>query len=281
MSIKTKLGADIGSTIMGIYRALLIFVPVAMIVPLQLFVLRFGIGNRFLLPRLFHTHVMRILGIKIDVRGQISKHKPTLFVANHSSYLDIFVIGTELEGCFIAKAELAGWPIFGFLSKLQNTVFIERRARHAAEQRDELYRRLEAGDNLILFPEGTSSDGNHVLPFKSTLFGVVERSLPGREVYVQPISVTCTRLDGIVLGRTLRHLYSWYGDMTLVPHLWTMMKLGRFQVVLELHQPVTMAQFQDRKELSAYCHRQVSLGVERALTGRPTQENLLIAAPVS
>src|SRR3546814_10571195 len=126
----------------------------------------------------------RLLGIEIERHGQPSDRHPTLYVANHVSYLDIEVLGALLKASFVAKAEVATWPFFAWLARLQETVFVERRVRHAAQHRDEMARRLDAGDDLILFPEGTSGDGTAVLSFKSALFSAAARCPPGNPVPV-------------------------------------------------------------------------------------------------
>src|SRR3546814_11127808 len=104
-------------------------------------------------------------------------------------------------------------------------------------------RRLDAGDDLILFPEGTSGDGNAVLSFKSALFSAAARCPQGHPVTVQPVSIAYTRLDGLPLGRYLRPFFAWYGDMELGSHLWHAISLGRVTVVVEFHEPVTLEQF--------------------------------------
>ncbi len=128
--------------------------------------------------------------------------------------------------------------------------------------------RLEAGDSLILFPEGTSSDGNRVLPFKSGLFSVAELEPGGRPLTVQPVSIAYTMLDGLPMGRYLRPFFAWYGDMELVSHLWQWAGLGRLTVVVRFHEPVTLAQFGSRKVLSEHCYAVVSRGMSEALAGR-------------
>jgi 1-acyl-sn-glycerol-3-phosphate acyltransferase len=141
--------------------------------------------------------------------------------------------------------------------------------RRAADHRDEIARRLHADDDLILFPEGTSGDGNGILGFKSALFSVAERRPHGKPLIVQPVSISYTRLDGLPLGRYLRPFFAWYGDMELGPHLWHAIGLGRVTVVVEFHEPVTIEQFGSRKALSDYCYAVVSRGVAAALSGRP------------
>src|SRR5262249_24991833 len=110
-----------------------------------------------LIPPIYHRFCCWLLDLHIEVHGSMSAVRPTLFVCNHSSYLDISVLGSIIRGSFVAKSEVADWPVFGFLAKLQRTVFVDRQRRTTSyHQRDQLARRLDAGDNLILFPEGTS-----------------------------------------------------------------------------------------------------------------------------
>jgi 1-acyl-sn-glycerol-3-phosphate acyltransferase len=184
------------------------------------------------------------------------------------SYTDIPIFGALIRGSFIAKTEVAGWPLFGRLAKLQRTVFVDRRPRSAARQRGDIASRLAAGDDLILFPEGTSSDGNRVLPFKSALFGAAE-PVDGRAVPVQPVSIAYTRLDGMPIGRGLRAYFAWYGDMDLASHLWTLVGLGTVTVVVEFHPVVTLAELGSRKALAEHCYRVISAGMSAALAGRP------------
>jgi 1-acyl-sn-glycerol-3-phosphate acyltransferase len=212
------------------------------------------------IPVFYHRNACAILGVHVATRGVISTAHPTLFVCNHSSYLDITVLAALIEGSFVSKAEVADWPLFGLLAKLQRTVFIDRRASQAAQHRDEIGARLDAGDNLFLFPEGTSSDGNRVMPFRSALFSVAQREPKGQPLAVQPVSIAYTRLDGIPLGRALRPLFTWFGDMELGSHMWTMAGLGSLTVEVEFHPTVTFAQFGSRKALASHCYEAVAAG---------------------
>ncbi|GHU05579.1 hypothetical protein FACS1894205_5780 [Alphaproteobacteria bacterium] len=207
--------------------------------------------------------VCRIVGIKIVVCGEASKTRPCLFVSNHASYFDIIVLGALLPAVFVAKREVGQWPGFGVIARLGRTIFIERRSGKSREQRDEMVERL-AKESLILFPEGTSNDGNRVLPFKSALFSVVESlSIP-----VQPVSIAYAKLDGFPIGRAFRSLFAWYGDMNLAPHLWEALGMGEVTVEVTYHRPVVLADFPSRKELSGYCHHVVESGVAKANIGR-------------
>jgi len=194
-----------------------------------------------------------------------------LFVANHVSYLDIIVLSSILDASFIAKSEVADWPVLGLLARLQRTLFVERRRPRAANQRDAISERLGVGDSLILFPEGTSNDGQHVLPFKSALFSVAERRGTGKPLTIQPVSLAYTRLDGIPLHRAFRPHYAWFGDMTLMPHMFQMLGMGRVTVEVIFHDPVIGDRFDTRKGLAEFCRRVIVLGVDSALSGRPAR----------
>jgi lyso-ornithine lipid O-acyltransferase len=219
-------------------------------------------------PRLYHRMCCRILGFRVAVKGKPCDDRPMLFVVNHISYTDITILGSLIKGSFVAKAEVARWPLFGLLAKLQRTVFIERRARSTTMQRGEIVDRLAAGDGLILFPEGTSSDGSRVLRFKSALFSAAETCVGGRPVMVQPISLAYVRLNGVPMGRLYRPFFAWYGDMDMASHLWTQLGLGIATVSVEFHAPVLANAFVSRKALAAHCQKIIADGVARALSGR-------------
>lgn len=220
-------------------------------------------------PIVVHRGVMRIIGARVIVKGEQVKHGPVLFVSNHASYTDISVIGAHIRGCFVAKAEVAKWPLFGVCAKLSRTVFVDRRARYARAQAESMKERFRQGERLIMFAEGTTSDGNRVLPFRSTLFATAEIEVEGAPIRVQPVSIAYTHLDGIPMGRHLRPFFAWYGDMDMMSHLWAQVGIGRPTVVIEFHAPVTIAQFTDRKAMAIYCQATVARGVSAALSGRP------------
>ena len=229
---------------------------------------------RFVFPRLYHRLCVGILGFRVVVTGTPSAARPCLFVSNHMSYLDITILGSLIEGSFVAKSDVARWPFFGPLSRLQDTVYVDRRRASAGRQRDSLAGRLTQGDRLILFPEGTSSDGNRTLPFKSALFAVAYLTGPdGQPTTVQPVSLACTHLDGWPLGRNLRWVYAWYGDMDLLSHIWRVAGIGSLTVAVTFHQPVTLADFSSRKALAQHCEADVAAGVAAALSGRPQTDD--------
>jgi len=262
----------IGSPLRGAFRLLSYLLLTLVMVPTYLLAmaLRLSPVIRWM-PVLYHRMVCTILGIRVRVHGKRSAVTPTLYVCNHVSYLDIEVLGGLIPGSFVAKVEVATWPFISTLAKAQRTIFIERRTGKTSSSRDEMLKRLNTGDNLMLFPEGTSSDGTRVLPFRSALFGVAQLRRDGRPITVQPVAISYTRLDGIPLGRYWRPLFAWFGDLDLVPHLWQMVCLGETEAIVTFFSPIDIDQLGDRKKLAQHCFRQVSGGVQLANSGRVEQ----------
>jgi lyso-ornithine lipid O-acyltransferase len=258
-----------GSTTLRVARIGLYLVWTLSLMPVQGLGLALRCPWTRTLPMLYHRWCCRILGFHVRTIGAPTARRPALFASNHISYADISILGALIAGSFIAKTEVAGWPLFGWLAKLQRTVFVDRRARSTPSQRDSITARLRAGEALILFPEGTSGDGNRVLPFKSALFSAAEAMEAITPIVIQPLSIAYTRLDGIPLGRLLRPYFAWYGSTEMMPHLWNMIGLGSLEVVVEFHPVTFFADCGSRKVLASYCHARVAGGVAAALSGRP------------
>ena len=245
-----------------------------MLIPFQWVALRLNKSWGARLPRFYHATLCRLIGIRVHVSGTPLKgDKPVLLAANHTSWLDIPILSSVVPCSFVAKSEVGTWPFFGLLARLQRTVFVERQRRHqTAEHRDRLYERLADGDTLVLFPEGTSGDGNKVLPFNSALMSVaqkdVRQGLGSTKVQVQPLSVAYTSLHGLPMGRYFRPYFAWYGDMDLVPHLWEAFCIGPIDVHLRYHEAVTIEQFECRKDMTQFCHGVIGDGVAAMLAGR-------------
>jgi lyso-ornithine lipid O-acyltransferase len=262
------MGVDrIGSTTLRLWRLALYLAWTVPLMPVQAvgLLLRRPWASTF--PRFYHRWCCRILGLRVRRIGQPSAARPVLFAANHISYLDITVFGSLIAGSFIAKSEVARWPLFGWLARLQRSVFIDRQVRSTVQQRDSIAGRLAAREALILFPEGTSGNGNRVLPFKSALFSVADRPAAG-SLTVQPVSIAYTRLDGMPIRRVFRPLFAWYGAMAMAPHLWRLMGLGKIEIIVEFHLPTTLTECGSRKMLARYCQERVAAGLEAALSGR-------------
>jgi len=242
-------------------------------IPVQWLNVKLGLWGKRGFPYRYHRLFCRLMGARIRVKGTRLKGG-VLMAANHTGWLDIPILSAAAPVSFVAKREVNTWPFFGTLARLQRTVFISRDERSkAAEDRDQIRKRLLQGDALVIFPEGTSDDGNRVLPFKSSLFGAAEISLGedanGKPRYapVQPVSIAYVGLHGMPMGREDRPFFAWYGDMELVPHLWESFKMGPVDVVVEFHPPLSVEAAGDRKKLAALAEAAVRAGVVRALTG--------------
>jgi 1-acyl-sn-glycerol-3-phosphate acyltransferase len=253
-----------GSTRLRLWRLMIYLAWTLPLMPVQALGLALKRPWAVTFPRFYHRVCCRLLGIRVRRVGEPTALRPALYVANHISYLDITALGSLLAGGFVAKAEVARWPLYGWLARMQRCVFVDRQVRSTAEQRDAIADRLAAGEALILFPEGTSHDGNRLLPFKSALFAA---AMPP-EIVVQPVSVTYTRLDGMPIGRGFRPLFAWYGDMTMAPHLWRLLGLGTLEIIIGFHRPTSFAECGSRKALAAYCEARILAGVNAARTGR-------------
>lgn len=244
-------------------RLMAYFSLVLILLPAHLAILLLMPSSAGLVPNLFHRVSCRILGLRVHLRGQPTDQRPALIVSNHISYLDVIALGSVLPCRYAAKSDIAAWPVFGWLAKLQRTVFIDRRIARTAHNRDVLGEALSGRDALVLFPEGTSGDGTRVLPFKSSMFDIV--TVPERRdrTHVQPVTIAYTGLDGLPIGRALRPLCAWYGDMDLVPHLWTLLSHSSVDIVISFHDSVIAADFTDRKALAAHCRDRVAAGLNR------------------
>jgi len=259
-----------GSTTRRVWRLAFYLCWTVLLIPVQIVGLILRRSWTATFPCFYHRWCCRILGLKIRRIGQPAATRPILFAANHVSYIDITVLGALIPGSFVAKTEVARWPLFGQLAKLQRSVFVDRKVHSTARQRDAISERLARRDALILFPEGTSGDGNRVLPFKSALFGAATHPAEGTAdaIVVQPVSIAYTRIDGMPLGRRYRPLLAWYGGMAMAPHLWRVLGLGTVEVVVEFHPVTTYVECGSRKALAQLCYERVAAGVAAALAGR-------------
>jgi 1-acyl-sn-glycerol-3-phosphate acyltransferase len=217
---------------MGTLRAVFIVIAfLAVTLPLML-LQRLLKSQR--LPWYYHHIICKILGMTVEIQGTLPKGT-LLLVSNHLSWLDIPLLGSLKPLAFIAKQEVATWPLFGAMAKLQGSIFVDRERRSNTDvEKEAIEQRLLAGQTVLLFPEGTTSDGSAVLPFKSSYFGAVTNvNLP-----VVPISITY--LDNV-------EFYAWYGEMDLAPHLWKVIKAGAIKARVIIHPPLKKA---NRKEMA-------------------------------
>ncbi len=233
-------------------------------------------------PHWYHRQVCRLLGVHLNVKGEVVGDRPVLLVSNHTSWLDIPVLSAVAPVSFVAKKEVGSWPFVSSLARLQRTVFVDRNRRHTTgEAADEIMERLNQGDAIVLFAEGTSSDGNRVLPFKTSLFGAVKPGgrdvrgdAPAADAVVQTIAVVYTHLHGVPLGRADRPRVGWYGDMQMQSHAWEVLRSGPLAVTVTVGPPVPLSEFTDRKELALVSERQVRRNVHAVLRSRKAGESV-------
>ncbi|WP_340241174.1 lysophospholipid acyltransferase family protein [Sulfitobacter pontiacus] len=193
-----------------------------------------------------------IMGLRRAVIGTPMRHRGAV-VANHTSWLDIFSLNAAQRIYFVSKSEVASWPGIGWLAKATGTLFIERNPKHARKQTEVFQRRLLDNHRLLFFPEGTSTDGLQVLPFKTTLFQSFFAPELRDLIWVQPVTVVYTAPDG-----TDPRFYGWWGDMSFGGHLLrTLASLRQGQVTTIYHTPLAVADFENRKALAQACEAQV------------------------
>ena len=237
----------------------------SILVPAELLLRTLSGSKKSRLPIFFHRGLARALGIRITVHGAPARKRGVLYVSNHLSWADVPVLGARIRAAFVAKSEVGGWGAVGWLATLANTVYVERgRPASAGKQRDAISERLARGENLILFPEGTNSDGVETLPFKSALFAVTA-GLP--DVLIQPVTIAYTRVNGIPVTRERLPDLAWIGDTELMPHAMAFMSLGRVRAEILFHPPVRAADFPDRKALAKHCEDLVSQGYRKLMRG--------------
>lgn len=227
-------------------------------------------------PLGWHSFCRWIFGFRIAVHGNAVKEGPVLYVCNHASYFDVTVLGSLMPARFVAKADVARWPVIGWLCRLQDTLFTSRERNGLTTELTKIRQKLGQGAKIVLFPEGTSGNGNRVLPFKSSIFEAANSQCNGLAVRVQPVTVAYTRLDGLPLGRHLRPFFAWYGDMTLVHHIWCAMGMGDLGVEVIFHEPVTLTDFSSRKEMAEFCRMRVEAGLSAALAGQLPRPALVL-----
>lgn len=238
----------------------------ALCVPVQAAALAAGPRPAARFPTVFHRGACRLFGIRVRAVGGPCRGGAVLFVGNHASWIDIIVMASLAPVSFVAKQEIAGWPFFGWLAKLQRSVFIDRRRSSAGAHARALVARLAAGDSVVVFPEGTSGDGNRVRRFRSSMF-VLPEGEAGGGVRVQPFSICYSGLNGLPLARRNRPLLTWSGEADLLPHIWRALGLARIEVTVTFHPPCPAGM--DRKELALTAERRVADGLSHSLSGRP------------
>ena len=201
--------------------------------------------------RRFMERIVRRLVAKVTVGGAAPAGPGTLYVANHISWLDIAVLGSALDTSFVAKADVRSWPVIGPLSRRSGTLFVEREARSRVHhQASQIEQRLRAGHSLLLFPEGTTSDGVGILPFRTSLFEAAQHA-----ACIQPLAIGYHRGDGMRLGDDQLRRIAWIGDEPLTANL---ARVSGMHLAAEIRLGETFSPAgSDRKALAQRCREAV------------------------
>jgi lyso-ornithine lipid O-acyltransferase len=259
------------------------------LMPVQALLLRLGLrGRRPVVrhfPNWYHRQLCRLLGIRLHIDGALQSGVPVLLIANHVSWLDIPVLSALAPVSFVAKREVSTWPMVRTLARLQRTVFVDRQKRlTVGVTAREIEKRLGQGDAIVLFAEGTSSDGGQVLPFRSALIaaaGMVERRKAATSgngqadtvLDVRTLSLAYTHLHGLPLDRSQRAGVAWYGDMELTSHVWALLKNGPLDVHIRIGAPLPLDALTDRKALARHSEHEVRRAVAQLLRGSGPAKN--------
>ncbi|GBQ70083.1 1-acyl-sn-glycerol-3-phosphate acyltransferase [Ameyamaea chiangmaiensis NBRC 103196] len=239
--------------------------------------------------RFFWACIARQIGLRVRVLGTLAggiraesdaAQRPVIFVANHSSWADVAAIGGVVPAVFVAKDQVRTWPVISTVARLGRTIFVSRQRGTTGRERDDMATRIRRQDNLILFPEGTSSDGSRVLPFLSSFFAIAKPQPRGETPIeaafptplVQPVSIVYDRLDGLPVGRARRSVFAWYGDMDLAPHIWRLTQWRSMRVTIMLHPPLDPDAFPSRKALAVAAWQAVADGAATLRQNSPVPE---------
>jgi lyso-ornithine lipid O-acyltransferase len=257
----------------GSWFRLLVFGSLtAILMPVQALSVFFKWPARRWIPVKYHRTLCALLGIRVKIIGTCAQRRPLLIVANHSSWLDIVVISSAAPVVFVAKSEVASWPFFGLCAKLQRSIFVDRRRRHkTVEVNAEIAQRLLDGDPVVLFGEGTSSDGNRVLPFRTALIGAAHAALSSANighVTVQPLSLVYVGRHGLPFNRVERRALAWYGGIDLWPHLMKVLRRGAIDAILTWGEPVAYNADSDRKQMAVAMETAVRRNAAAARRGQ-------------
>ncbi len=255
---------------MSILRLILIlfflFLVIFVSIPIQSFCNIIGYRLKKIYPLFFYKMIKIITGINInfDAAKYNKKNIGVLYIANHVSWFDIICLGTLLNARFIAKKEVSKMGIFGFLAKLSNTFFIDNENKNKIIEYNHLIqKKLQEGENFIIFPEGTTSDGNGIKDFKSSM---LECAFDDKnQINIQPISICYSKLNNIPMGIYLRRNIAWVGDTSMVAAMANFLTSGRITVDIVFHELMNINKFKDRKELASYCEKKILSGLNQTI----------------
>lgn len=227
----------------------------------QAIILKTGLARPTRMPQIWFRLLVRVLGLRVRTHGLLAAERPLMLAANHISWIDIVALGSVGEISFVARGDMVNWPVMGTLAKLGKCVFVDRKRRSGTgRQAGELAGRLASGNVVALFAEGTTGDGNRLLPFKSALFGAAEMLFDRDSATppsIQPVAIAYTRDHGMAMGRMHRMRASWIGDEDLAPHLRDYLGRDVFDIDIHFCEPFRFAADMDRKDAAHRTERAV------------------------
>ena len=254
------------SPLRAIWRTVLFWLWVAIMFLPVLFVWLLRLEKqRARLVRFFFKGICSICNIRVHCYGIPARERPLMLVTNHCSYVDIFVIGSQLEICFTPKSDVKAWPMIGFFCRLAACVFIERQRSRIKDSQELIRERLNNGQVICLFPEGTTDNGHDVLPFKSGLLSLAEPQGEWGGAMVQPAGIVYVHINGEPLTPQRLLNIAWVGEEAFLPHLFRFLGYKSIEAEMVLHAPLRFANHGSRKALCEHSREVIRRDVEQRL----------------
>lgn len=257
----------------GLFIGAVFFTLTPVLISIQWLLGKAGLPGWGFISCNYYRLLARLLRLRVRVQGEPLRGQPVLFVSNHVSWLDIVAIGSIQPVAFVAKSEVRKWPLVGITAEMQRTVFVDRQKRHqTGDAVSQMVDRLAHGTPVVLFAEGTSSDGNRVLPFRSALLGAVEMAAkhggaPG--LMIQPMAIAYTATQGIPMGRQHRPLAAWYGDLDFMPHIRALIEKTALDAVVSFGEAVPADAGLTRKAMTGRLEQETRRMMTETLRGKP------------
>jgi 1-acyl-sn-glycerol-3-phosphate acyltransferase len=239
-----------------------VFVPLMIvIIPAQAVIVLLRLPFWNVLPRFFHRVGCVFLGLKVTVIGHAATGRPTLLVSNHISWTDIVAVGSVADVTFVAKREVKDWFFVGMMADLQRTIYVDRTKRSDAGRTSrEMGSHMAAGNAVLLFAEGQSDIGTHVLPFRSALIGAAQHAMidaGARDVLIQPLTIAYTKLQGLPVSRNERSLIAWIKSKSIGENIREILGGGVKDVTVAFGTPMPLAEGANRKAVTRAAEDQV------------------------
>ena len=251
-----------------------IFLPALVVmIPLQWLVLKLNLPFWQVCPRLFHRLGCIFLGLRVTLIGEPPTRRPTLLVSNHVSWTDIVAIGSVADVTFVAKREVGEWFFVGMMARLQRTIFVDRTRRSDAGRTSrEMGAHMAGGNAVLLFAEGQSDIGTHVLPFRSALIGAAQHAMMeagAGEVWIQPLTIAYTRLQGLPVSRNERTLIAWIKSKSVKQNIRDILGGPVKDVTVAFGTPRLLAPGDDRKAVARQAEAEVRAMLVALNRGHP------------